>query len=119
MASELRYRGPLLSAADLVRLRRERAAGRARALAWDEQIRRFVPDRPLPDGFEDQPLNGQLSTFAWSFHVPVDPRLTAEEIPQALGYALAVEGPIRSNPLSDRYPALREYVRFLQRLPRR
>jgi hypothetical protein len=119
MASSLRYRGPLLSPADLVQLRAEREAGRARALDWDRQIRLFLPDRPLPGDFEDQPLTRQLSTFAWSFHLTLDPRLTPAEIPEAIGYALAVEGSTRSNPLSKRYPALGDYARFLDRLPRR
>ncbi len=117
--SDLRYHGPLLSLADLARLRKERETGRARALAWDEQVRRFVPDRPLPDDFDSRPLSWQLSTLAWSFHLPPDARLAPVEISDALGYALSVEGPIHANPLSKRYPALRDYARFLERLPRR
>ena len=78
-----------------------------------------MPDRPLPDGFDTQPLGWQLSTLAWSFHLPLDSHLAPVEIPDALGYALSVEGPIHANPLSERYPALRDYARFLERLPRR
>lgn len=118
IADRLRYRGPLLSADELASLRSMPAAGRSRALAWDEQIRRFVPDRPLPTDFASGPLRWQLDTLAWSFHLPPDPRLAPAELPHALGHALAVEGSARSNPLTDRYPALGEYERFLLRLPR-
>ncbi len=119
IAGRLRYRGPLLTVAERQRLRSEPGAGRSRALAWDEQIRRFLPDRPLPPDFDGGPLRWQLETLAWSFHVALDPRLAAAEVPHALGHALAVEGSVRPNPLAGRYPALAEYARFLERLPKR
>lgn len=119
IAGHLRYHGPLLSPADLARLRRERSPGRSRALEWDAQIRRFLPDRPLPDDFDRQPLGAQLSALTWSFHLDLDPRLTPTEIPDALAYALSIDGPTRPNPLTGRYPPLLNYAQFLDRLPRR
>ena len=118
LAERLRYRGPLLSAEDRARLRAEPAVDRERALGWDAKVRRFLPDRPLPEDFARRSLRGQLRLLAWSFHVPGPGGPTAE-MPVALAEALAVDAPARPGPLAGRYPALAEYARFLDRLPRK
>jgi hypothetical protein len=119
ITGRLRYRGPWLSGAELARLRAETSPGRARALAWDEQVRRFAPDRPLPADFDRGPLRWQLAVLAWSFHIDLDPGLAPAEVPPALADALASEGDPAPNPLAGRYPPLADYARFLAGLPRR
>ena len=118
LADRLRYRGPLLSAADRDRLASEPEADRLRVLAWDAHLRHFLPDRPLPRDFPRGPLRWQLDALAWSFHLPPSRSPTAE-IADALADAFAVAGPVRPGPLAARYPALEGYARFLGRLPRR
>jgi len=116
-SDRLRYRGSTLSPADLAGLRLEADPDRGRALAWHEQIRRFADDRPLPGDFARRPLGPQLEALAWSFHL--DPSALADEaIPAALAAALSRDAPVRPTPLAARYPPLREYARFLGRLPR-
>ena len=118
LAERLRYRGPWLSAQDRSRLAHEPEPDGRRALSWDAQVRRFAPDRPLPRDFARAPLRRQLNVLAWSFHL--DPfRGPTTEAPDALADALAVDGPIRPGALAARYPALADYARFLDRLPRR
>ncbi len=119
VADGLRYQGPWLSAEERARLPRDPDPSRIRALAWDEHLRHFAPDRPLPRDFARGPLRWQLDTLAWSFRLPPDPRRSAAEVPFALADALAVERPVRPSPLAVRYPALESYARFLGRLPRR
>lgn len=122
IAERLRYRGPLLTADERERLERESAPGRARALAWDTHIRRFLPDRPLPADFAAGPLRWQLALLVWSFHLDdgtLDPHLAPAEVAPALAHALAVDEPVQPNPLAQRYPALTDYAAFLDALPRR
>ncbi|MEO6810287.1 MAG: hypothetical protein ABI353_14320, partial [Isosphaeraceae bacterium] len=119
VADRLRYRGPLLNAVERSRLADEPGPDAARALAWDDQVRHFLADRPLPADFPLGPLRWQLATFAWSFHVPDDPRRTAAEVPYDLADALSLNAPVRPNPLAVTYPPLADYSRFLGRLPRR
>ncbi len=119
IAERLRYQGPFLSDADRARLASETGPGLARALDWDAQIQRFAADRPLPSHFARGPLRWQLDTLTWSFHLDPDARLAPAEIPLVLANALAVDGPIRPNPLADRYPILNDYARFLASLPAR
>jgi hypothetical protein len=119
LAEGLRYRGPFLSAEELGRLTAEPGPDRGRALALDAQARRFAADRPLPADFARGPLRWQLDTLSWSFHLEPDGRLSAAEVPHALAHVLTVEGPARPGPLASRYPALADYARFLDRLPRR
>jgi hypothetical protein len=119
LADEVRYRGPVLSPADLNRLKSEPSPERDRAISWHALIRRFLPDRPLPPGFARGPLPWQLDTLAWSFHLDPDPRRSAPEVPHALAHELSVDGSVRPSPLASRYPALEEYAEFLDRLPRR
>jgi hypothetical protein len=117
ISERLRYRGALLSREEIERLRRE--PGSDQALTWHDQIRRFVPDRPLPGDFSHGPLRWQLDTLAWSFHVRPDRRLSAAEVPHALADALASRAPVRPSPFAARYGALGDYGRFLGRLPQR
>ena len=117
LADRLRYRGPLLSAADRARLAAEPEADRLRALAWDAQVRRFLPDRPLPRDFARGTLRWQLDALAWSFHLAPS-RGPIAEAPDALADAFAITGPVRPGPLASRYPALADYARFLGRLPK-
>ena len=121
LAARLRYRGPWLAPSELERLEadRPRDPAAARALDWHAQVGRFADDRPLPAGFERGPLRWQLDTLAWSFHLEPDPIRSPAEVPHGLARDLAVDGPIRPNPLADRHPALADYAAFLGRLPRR
>ena len=118
-ASALRYEGTRLSPAERDTIARGTAPGRSRALAWDDHIGLFAPDRPLPPGFASGPLRWQLDTLAWSFHLELNPTLTAAEMPAAIADALARHEPIAPNPLEAEYPALAEYAKFLGRLPMR
>jgi len=111
LADRLRYRGPLLAPGDVAEVPE---ADRRRIAAWDAHVRRFLPDRPLPEGFATRPLRRQLDTLAWSFHLD-PPRGPVAEVPDLLADALAVEGPI--HPPAD--PTQAAYARFLGRLPRR
>lgn len=119
LADRLRYRGPLLNTDERSRLAAEPGPDAARALAWDDRIRHFLADRPLPADFVLSPLRWQLAAFAWSFHVTDDPRRTAAEVPYDLADALSLNAPVRPNPLAATYPVLADYARFLGRLPRR
>ncbi len=120
LARDLRYRGRLLSAAELSRIANDPEAAALRRA--DALIRRFAPDRPLPVDFRKRSLASQVETFAWSFHgeeshaaVRAGPRPSPSEVVQALGQRLAVAGSIRLPLL----PALADYRAFLVRLPRR
>ena len=125
LAGRLRYRGPLLSAAERASLAAAPRSDRDSALAlrWHAQMRRFAADRPLPGDFARGPLRWQLDTFAWSFHLdPNDPsggRRSSAEVVHALGEALANDLPLAPCRLSERHPALAAYRDFLGRLPRR
>jgi hypothetical protein len=120
MARALRYQGPWLSERERRALTNVRARDAAQAIAWDDRIRRFANDRPLPPGFANGPARWQAWVLAWSFHSESDLRShsPAEEV-QALGEALAVEFSLRPLMLEAEYPALRSYRAFLERLPRR
>jgi hypothetical protein len=113
LAVHLRYRGPLLSASDLAELADRPGGANVREI--DQQIRQFLPDRSLPPDFLSGPLRWQLDTFAWSFHLPRDPRLAPSEIPHALADALARDTSRLSPSLTGRKPALANYERFLTR----
>jgi hypothetical protein len=125
LAGRLRYRGPLLSPAERASLAVAPRSDRDSALAlrWHGQMHRFAPDRPLPADFARGPLEWQLDTFAWSFHLDPhdlsDGRRSSSEVVHALGEALATDLPLAPCRLSERYPALGGYRDFLRRLPRR
>ncbi len=117
LSESLRYRGPVLGAAELERLARE--PGGERILSWHKHLEHFRTDRPLPRDFPSGPLRWQLSVLSWSFRVEPHPGLSPSEVPFALADALAAPWPVRPTPLANRYPALADYARFLSRLPRR
>ena len=125
LAGRLRYRGPLLSAAERASLAVAPRSDRDSALAlrWHAQMRRFAGDRPLPADFARGPLGWQLDTLAWSFHLDPDDlsggRRSPSEVVHALGEALASDLPLAPCRLSARLPALAAYRAFLGRLPRR
>src|SRR5205085_399729 len=92
LAEELRYRGPMLSDAELARLASLPDREGALALRWHDRIGRFAVDRPLPADFAHGPLRWQLDTLAWSFHLdgdrdPAGGRRSLAEIPHVLGAA--------------------------------
>jgi hypothetical protein len=118
LRERLAYNGPLLTQDDLARLEVSPDPDRARALAWHSHILHFRPDRPLPSDFARGPLDWQIRTLAWSFHLDPSGR-PAEEIPRFLSDALSLPVPARPTPLADAYPALGDYARFLRRLPTR
>ncbi len=118
LSATLRYRGAVLSPADLARLRAESDPDRDRALAWHGRIGAFGDDRPLPADFAARPLAEQLRALAGSFGVDRPDRLGDGAIVPALAAALCRDGPVRPTPLAARYPPLSEYARFLGRLPR-
>jgi len=115
--AEVRYRGPILSDAEIAAISRGAGVGRSRALEWDRLIRRFLPDRPLPTDFSSGPLRWQIDTLAWSFRLDPDMTLTSAEALDALSEALTLDEPVRPNPLESTYPAIREYATFLERIP--
>jgi hypothetical protein len=125
LADRLRYRGPLLSAAERASLAVAPRSDRDSALAlrWHARIRRFAADRPLPGDFAHGPLGWQLATLAWSFHLdpdePSGARRSPSEVVHALGEALANDLPLAPCRLSERHRALATYRDFLGRLPRR
>ncbi len=114
-----RYEGRWLTDEELAAISASTALGRSRALADHARVRLFAADRPLPEGFASGPLRWQLDTLAWSFHLELAPKLTAEEVPSALAEALSLDEPVSPNPLEAAYPALADYARFLGRLPQR
>jgi hypothetical protein len=117
ISTQVRYRGPTLSTAELARLASESDPDRIPALAWhDRLITTFADDRPLPEDFDRLTLARQLDRLAWSFRLEPMPR--PEAIPGALLDSLSRQGPIRPTPLASRYPALTDYARFLGKLPR-
>jgi hypothetical protein len=121
ISERLRYRGRELSAEECSRLRREPRVGseRERALALHEHIALFRADRSFPAQFSSGPTRWQVDVLSWSFHVEPDSRLSPSEGVAMLADALAVPVSARPSPLSDRYPALEDYTRFLRRFPRR
>ena len=81
---------------------------------------RYLDDRPLPDDFSQGGPAWQLATLAWSYHVEDDPAVSQalshgalEESVHALVDALTVDVPLPATSLSDRYPPLADYRRFL------
>lgn len=121
-ARELRYDGPRLSADERGRLSHTAGRDAALALRWDEHVRRFLADRPLPEGFARGPLRWQLDTLIWSYHLDgaaTAPGRSAPEVVHALADGLAVDLPVHASPLARDYPALAGYTAFLGRLPRR
>ncbi len=126
-ARVLRYRGPLLSEAERKELARDTGHDAALALRWDAHVRKFLDDRTLPPAFRDGPIRRQIDTLAWSFHAENEakdpggtvPKRSAAEVAHALVEALAIDLPLRPSPLAERFPALAEYLVFLNRLPRR
>jgi hypothetical protein len=124
LADRLRYRGPMLTQAEVISLAAAPDRDRVLALRWHARIGRFAADRPLPRGFTQGPLRWQLDTLAWSFHFDaeagaVDRRRSVAEIPHALAAALASDLPLPPTALARRHPALAAYCDFLARLPRR
>ena len=123
----LRYRGPLLSQSERALLALEPDHDAALALRWDARVRGFLDDRPLPPGFRTGPIRRQIETLAWSFHAENEvrnadgttPKRSAAEVVQALAETLAVDLPLRPTSLTNRFPALADYLVFLNRLPRR
>jgi hypothetical protein len=114
----LTYSGPFLTQADISRLASSPDPDRDRVLSWQAHISLFLPDRPLPSDFSRGPLDWQLRSLAWSFHLDAS-ALPPEEIPRFLSDSLSLPVSPRSTPLADRYPALADYARFLRRLPTR
>ena len=126
LAAELRYTGPLLSEEDRRALEDEPSHDAKLALLWDEHIRKFAADRPLPADFRSRELGSRVALLAWSFHLDKSReasgqpgRLSAAETVHALAESLAVDVALRSGPIVDQYPALASYLAFLGRLPRR
>jgi hypothetical protein len=117
--ANVRYSGPWLTAAERAALAADPDPEADRALAWEAHLRRFAPDRPLPPDFATGPLRWQLEVLTWSFHLEPDPHRPAAEVPAHLADRLAVDVSTRPSPFESRYPALRAYARFLDRLPRR
>ena len=123
----LRYRGPLLSVPERAQLARDSDHDAALALRWDARVRKFLDDRPLPPGFRTGPIRRQIETLAWSFHAENEvrdaegtaPKRSAAEVVQALTETLSVDLPLRTTSLTHRFPALADYLVFLNRLPRR
>lgn len=119
LSARLRYNGPWLSEIELAELKRDRGIEARRALEWHDHLRHFANDRRLPVNFVAGPLPWQLTMLSWSFRVEGFSGLLAAEVPVALTEALAVRWPVRVGTLAQRYPALKEYGRFLSKLPRR
>ena len=110
------YADTLLTPDELADLSESPEAGHV--TAWHDHILLFRPDRPLPADFAGGPLDWQLRVLSWSFHLDPGNR-PAEEIPRFLSESLSLPFSVRSTPLADRHPALRDYARFLRRLPAR
>ncbi len=124
-ASEVRYDGPTLSEADRAALAREASHDAALALRWDEHVRRFAGDEPLPSAFRSLSTRAKLTKLARVFHVESEvlisgaPHRSPAERVQELGDALAVDLPLHALQLAARFPVLADYQAFLDRLPRR
>lgn len=118
ISERLRYRGRWLSESEREELRRVDDPEARRVLGWDARLRRFAPDRPLPEDLSGGSTRWQVAMLAWSFHVDPHPGLAPPEMAFALFEALARPESIRPSPLETRYPALADYARFLARLPR-
>jgi hypothetical protein len=116
---QLRYRGAWLSPKDREEIERKASPEREMALAWDDHLQRFRPDRPLPGDFAERPLREQAALFAWSFHLPPDPRRSIGEVPHALIDVMSMDRSVMPSSAPSRLPVLKEYRRFLSRLPRR
>jgi hypothetical protein len=116
---QLRYRGAWLSPKDREEIEREASPDRETVLAWDDHLQRFRPDRPLPGDFAERPLREQAALFAWSFRLPPDPRRSIGEVPHALIDAMSMQRSVMPSSAPSRSPVLKEYQRFLSRLPRR
>lgn len=118
LRERLVYRDSLLTPSDVSAIAASADPDRARMLAWDAHVRRFLPDRPLPADFADGPLGWQVRVLAWSFHLDPGAR-PVEEIPHLLSESLGAPVSARPSPLASVYPALADYGRFLRRLPAR
>jgi hypothetical protein len=134
LARRLDYRGALLSDEELASLAAEPAdsesARRERdlALAWHAHLLRFRHDEPWAAADGRESATQQAERFArWAGTDPDDPEPSGEAAPRtraerAIGAVtrhIASPVAVHPSPLSPRYPALRDYVRFLSRLPRR
>ncbi len=100
LADRLRYRGPFLSADERSRLGSEAGRDGALALRWDERVRRFADDRPLPAGFAAARCAGSSTRSpgrSTSTTTRRARRRSAAEVPHALGEALATDVPLRAD----------------------
>lgn len=119
ISESARYRGRWLSDDERRRLRQDPDPEAVRALSWDEHLRRFAADRPLPNDFDRGPVRWQLAVLAWSFHLETTAGEPPVEVLRRLEDWLSVDVATRPSPLSDHYPTLADYGRFLSRMPRR
>ena len=115
-STSVRYRGPLLSEAEQGKLAEEPDLDRDMALGWQDHVKRFVEDVPLPLDFRSRSLPDQLVALGRAYSL--DPSTRARDVPRALARLLARSGLVRPTPLASRYPPLSEQARFLGRLPR-
>ncbi|WZO98353.1 hypothetical protein EP7_005414 [Isosphaeraceae bacterium EP7] len=134
LADRLDYRGPLLDDEELAALAAEptdsESARRERdlALAWHAHLLRFRHDEPWATGDGRESATQQAERLArWAGAAPGEPETSGETVPRtaaeravdAVARHIASPVAVHPSPLSPRYPALRDYVRFLSRLPRR
>ena len=126
LAAKLRYNGPFLSESDRHSLQNDPRHEAELALCWEEHIRKFAADRPLPADFRSKRLGAQVALLVWSFHLDRNRpdsdnprRLSPAETVQALAEELTVDMALRPTPVVEQYPALGSYLTFLGRLPRR
>jgi hypothetical protein len=119
ISRQLRYRGAWLSQKDRREIERETSPEREAILAWDDHMQRFRSDRPLPHDFSERPMREQVALFAWSFRLPPDSRRSIGEVPHALIDAMSMDRSVTPSSALSRFPVLKEYQRFLSRLPRR
>ena len=112
----LAYQGKILTDPDLAILRQIPSPDKTRALAWHDQIGRFLPDPTWPVDFATLPYPRQLAALGRSLQL--DSATRPEEVPNALIAVLSRPGLIQPTPLAARFPALSDYARFLGKLPR-
>ena len=114
--ANLTYQGRILTDPELATIRQDPSPDKARALAWHDQIGRFLPDSTWPDDFATRSYPSQLAALGRSLRL--DPGTRPEEVPNALIGPLSRPGLIQPTPLAARFPALSDYARFLAKLPR-